>query len=115
MAVVIVYINVVIGAAAFTIYGMWAGKWLRRRAWSLFILNAATSLIVGLFALGYAVIANDYAHSNALGPSFFRYLIPLVIGVPVWARITEYRRDERREQFALGVVRHMQSATDDPA
>lgn len=104
MATLIVYANIVIGAAAFTIYGMWAGKWLRRKAWQLFVLNAATSMIIGLFALGYATIAQEYGFTPALGPGFIHYFIPLVVGVPVWARITEYRRDEQRERYAKGVL-----------
>lgn len=111
MQVLIVYINVVVGAAAFTIYGLWAGKWLRRGAWHLFFLNASTSIIVGLFSLGYAAIAHDYGFSPLLGPEFFRYLVPLVIGVPVWARITEYRRDERRERFAKGIVQDLRGCS----
>ncbi|MFW6031587.1 MAG: hypothetical protein ACOC9T_03260 [Myxococcota bacterium] len=101
-----VYVNLVVGAAAFTIYGLWAGKWLRRGAWALFALNLVTAIGVGGFALGYASIAID-SEGTSSAQIVFRYLVPIAIGLPVWARILEYRRDQHREDYAHDAMQRL--------
>lgn len=94
------YINVAIGGAGLTIYGMWAGKWLRRRAWHLFLLNAATASVIAGYTLGYVAILADGTSMHEIQHGISQYLVAFLIGLPTAARIAEYRRDKQREAFA---------------
>lgn len=102
----VLYINLLIGAAGITIYGLWAGKWWHRKAYDLFFINLASVFIVAGFVFGYMFIALD-PESTALVEPGFRLLFPFLIGGPVVARILEYRRDQQREEYHDLLARHL--------
>ena len=99
-AVIMSYINVAVGGAGLTIYGMWAGKWLRRRAWHLFLLNSATAAVIAGYTFGYATILAHGDFTPTIQHGISQYLVAFLIGLPTVARIAEYRRDREREHYA---------------
>lgn len=115
MAEFMLYVNLLVGGAGSVVYGMWAGKWLRRKAWVLFTLNALVSGTIGLVVLGYAALAQSLTCSTVIEPSFFRYLLPFIIGVPALARYRELRRDEEREVHARDAIRSLAKRANDLA
>jgi hypothetical protein len=105
------YLNLLVGAAGVTIYGLWAGKWWHRKVYDLFALNLASGLIVLAFVAGYTAIAIDPTSTFFVQPGF-RMLFPFLIGGPVVARILEYRRDQQREEYHNLIAHHLMQEQD---
>lgn len=108
-----VYFNLAIGTAGATVYALWSGKWLHRKAWLAFIFNLLSSLACLGFVLGYAFMAL-VPDSHDIVQGIFRYLVAILMGAPTLARIVEYRRDQRREDFAQDVIKSMRTESAKP-
>ena len=103
------HLNLVIGGLGTVAYALWAGKWWRRGARRLFLLNALAALGLIGFSVIYGIIIFDPDKTAQLGPGGLRYLVPLTIGTPIVARLIEYRRDQQREEYAKTVVEELRS------
>jgi hypothetical protein len=114
MGDLMIHINLVIGGLGTTVYALWAVKWWHRGSKRLFILNALAAAGLAAFSAIYAIFIFDPGKAIELGPGGLRYLVPLIIGAPIAARIIEFRRDHQREVYAKDVVRNLRSAIDDP-
>lgn len=100
-------LNLAAGGVAATVYGLWAWKWMRRRAFWLAALNFIVMLACLGFALGYALLLYDpitHALATRMG---FRYLAPIVLLVPAGARFVELRREERRDAMTVQFRREL--------
>lgn len=104
--------NLVIGGIGFAIYFLWAIKWKRRGVTGLFILNLLAAIGLAAFSVIFAIIVVIPEKVVVLGPGGLRYVLPFAIGVPIVARLIEYRRDHQREKYARDVVDQLRGEVD---
>jgi membrane protein YdbS with pleckstrin-like domain len=96
LATVLLYLNVVAGSAAGTIYLLWAWKWERRQRRLLAFMNALLAAAAYAIAVAYALMLWEQPVNAAVT---IRAVIPLLLVVPAIARWYELRADERRDAF----------------
>lgn len=107
MSELMAYVNLVVGGLGTVAYTLWSIKWWHRHAIRLFILNLLSATGLAVLSVLYALLAIDPSLVPLLGPNGVRYMLPLVIGAPVVARLLEYRRDQQRENYAKAVVKEL--------
>ena len=100
---IFVYLNIAAAMFASAIWGIWAAKWYRRRAWGLVFAHCLASLIALTVGVAFLVSIGG----PLLGPFHVsRYLLAvasMVMLAPALAHYLELRRDEYREAFSTGV------------